>query len=53
MSFGKSIGSLIIETIKAEKSKDCSMCIKFKTNNCPNSSKCYSTEDKPFFESKI
>lgn len=53
MSFGKSIGSLIVEIIKAEKSKDCSMCKKRKTMDCPNSSKCYSTEDKPFFESKI
>lgn len=53
MSLGKSIGGLLVEIIKAEKNKDCNMCKKKKTMECPNSSECYSIKDKPFFESKI
>lgn len=43
MSFGKSIGSY----------KDCDMCIKKKTMECPNSSLCYNTENKPYFKSRL
>ena len=32
--------------------KDCQDCIYYKTMFCPNSSKCYSTEDKPYFRNK-
>lgn len=37
----------------AEKNKDCDMCIKKKTMECPNSSLCYNTENKPYFKSKL
>ena len=30
----------------------CNNCIKFKTMNCPNSSLCLDTENKPYFASK-
>lgn len=53
MGYGKSIGSMIVEIIKAEKRKSCDMCINKKTMNCPNSSLCYSTENKPYFKSKL
>lgn len=53
MSFGKSIGSYLVDIIKAEKNKDCDMCIKKKTMECPNSSLCYNTENKPYFKSKL
>lgn len=39
--------------IIAEKNKDCDMCIKKKTMECPNSSLCYNTENKPYFKSKL
>lgn len=32
--------------------KNCQDCIYYKTMFCPNSSKCYSTEDKPYFRNK-
>ena len=32
--------------------KDCQDCIYYKTMFCPNSSKCYLTEDKPYFRNK-
>lgn len=53
MSFGKSIGSYLVDIIKAEKNKNCDMCIKKKTMECPNSSLCYNTENKPYFKSKL
>lgn len=53
MGYGKSIGSLIVEIIKAEKEKSCDMCIHRKTMQCPNSSLCYATKDKPYFKSKL
>lgn len=53
MSFGKSIGSYLVDIIKGERNKDCDMCIKKKTMECPNSSLCYSTENKPYFKSKL
>lgn len=31
-------------------SRDCNDCKKYKTTNCPNSSLCYCTTDKPYFE---
>lgn len=52
MGFGKSIGGLLVEIIKDEKSKDCSKCKKQHTMDCPNSSKCYSVLGKPYFELK-
>lgn len=53
MSYGKSIGSLLVKIIKAEKEKECDMCKYKKTMKYPNSSLCYSTKDKPYFKSKI
>lgn len=53
MSYGKSIGSLLVEIIKAEKEKSCDMCKLKKTMQCPNSSLCYATSDKPYFKSKL
>lgn len=53
MGYGKSIGSLIVEIIKAEKEKDCSMCKHKKTMKCPNSNLCYATSDRPYFKSKL
>lgn len=53
MSYGKIIGQLIVDIIKAEKNKNCEMCIKRKTTECPNSSLCYDTEEKPCFKSKL
>lgn len=35
MSFGKSIGSYLVDIIKAERNKDCDMCIKRKLWNAP------------------
>lgn len=53
MSYGKSIGSLLISIIKAEKEKNCDMCKNKKTIKCPNSNLCYSTQNKPYFKSKL
>lgn len=53
MGYGKSIGSLIVEIVKAEKEKNCNMCQYRKTMQCPNSSLCYATSDKPYFKSKL
>lgn len=55
MSNGKNIGSLIVDLLKfekeqKEKGKCCSNCKKYKTMECPNSKKCYSTYDRPYFE---
>jgi hypothetical protein len=33
--------------------KDCDNCKNWKTMKCPNSSKCYNTEVKPYFEEKV
>ena len=30
----------------------CQACRKYRTMDCPNSSECYATEDKPYFEPK-
>ena len=38
------------DTERAYKSKNCDKCVNYKTTNCPNSSKCYSTIDKPYFK---
>lgn len=53
MSFGTSIGSYLVDIIKAERIKSCEICIKRKTIECPNSSLCYNTQDKPYFKSKL
>ena len=37
------------ETIEAYKNKKCDKCVNWKTNKCPNTSKCFSTLDKPYF----
>ena len=38
------------ETIEAYKNKECDKCANWKTNKCPNSSKCLNTLDKPYFK---
>lgn len=53
MGFGKSIGELLVQQIKFQKEKSCDKCRKQHTMQCPNSSKCYSTLDKPYFEKKV
>ena len=53
MSFEKSIGSYLVDIIKLEKIKSCEMCVKKKTMECPNSSLCYNTENRPYFKSKL
>ena len=53
MSFGKSIGSYLVDIIKLEKIKSCEMCVKKKTMESPNSSLCYNTENRPYFKSKL
>lgn len=53
MSFGKSIGSYLVDIIKAERIKSCEMCVKKKTIECPNSSLCYNTENRPYFKTKL
>lgn len=35
---------------KEKTNRNCTNCKKHKTMKCPNSSKCYSTVDKPYFE---
>ena len=32
---------------------ECSKCKKQHTNDCPNSSECYSKKDKPYFEKVV
>ena len=32
------------------KERDCKKCINYKTSECPNSSKCYNTLEKPYFK---
>lgn len=41
-----------IEEKKNKKKIACFNCKKQHTMECPNSSKCYSTSDKPYFERK-
>ena len=53
MGFGKSIGEYLVEIIKHQKERDCSRCKKQHTEQCPNSSKCWDTLDKPYFEEKV
>lgn len=53
MGYGKSIGSYLVDIIKAEKIKNCEMCVKKKIMECPNSSLCYNTENRPYFKSKL
>ena len=38
------------DTEKAYKNKKCDKCSNYKTNNCPNSSKCHSILGKPYFK---
>lgn len=53
MGYGKSIGSYLVDIIKAERIKSCEMCVKKKTMKCPNSNLCYNTENRPHFKSKL
>lgn len=41
--------TLLLEQYKA---RDCKVCVRYGTMNCPNSSLCWSTSDKPYFEPK-
>lgn len=40
------------DTEKAYRNKKCDKCANWKTFNCPNSSLCYSTKNKPYFKIK-
>lgn len=40
------------DTERAYKTKSCDKCANWKTINCPNSSECFSTVDKPYFKIK-
>ena len=33
--------------------EECELCIKYKTLYCPNSSECYMTQDKPYYQNRI
>ena len=33
--------------------EECELCIKYKTMYCPNSSECYMTQDKPYYQNRI
>lgn len=37
---------------KLKEAKDCRACWKYRTMDCPNSSRCYATKDKPYFETR-
>lgn len=45
----KEDGTLETVSVKSLKLRDCKNCDNHKTVNCPNSSLCYATDDKPFF----
>ena len=40
------------DTERAYQTRSCDKCANWKTINCPNSSKCFSTTDKPYFKIK-
>lgn len=40
------------DTERAYQTRSCNKCANWKTMNCPNSSKCFSTTDKPYFKIK-
>lgn len=40
------------ETEQAYRFKDCHKCANYKTTKCPNTSKCFSTLNKPYFKIK-
>lgn len=40
----------IKDTEEAYRNKKCDKCSNYKTRQCPNSSKCYSTLNKPYFK---
>lgn len=40
------------DTERAYIYKFCEKCANYKTTNCPNTSKCFSTLDKPYFKIK-
>lgn len=40
------------ETERAYRFKACHKCANYKTIKCPNTSKCFSTIDKPYFKIK-
>lgn len=41
------------DTERAYQIRSCDKCVNWKTMNCPNSSKCFNTADKPYFKSKL
>lgn len=42
-----------LDIILEEITKSCDMCANKHSDKCPNSEKCYATEEKPYFERKI
>ena len=38
--------------MQVAKKRNCKKCINYKTNQCPNSSKCYDTLEKPYFKER-
>lgn len=40
------------DTERAYRNKDCNKCANYKTTKCPNTSKCFSTLNKPYFKIK-
>ena len=40
------------DTERAYQTRNCDKCANWKTINCPNSSKCFGTVDKPYFKIK-
>lgn len=40
------------DTERAYQTRSCNKCANWKTVNCPNSSICFSTVDKPYFKIK-
>lgn len=41
------------DTERAYQIRSCDKCANWKTMQCPNSSLCYATSDKPYFKSKL
>ena len=40
------------DTEIAYRNRDCNKCANYKTTKCPNTSKCFSTLNKPYFKIK-
>lgn len=41
-----------LDKIMYGKDKHCKTCLNYKTMDCPNSSECYSTANRPYFVAK-